>query len=155
MLQLFALGRRPRINVVASDDAFWERFKRDCPSSEVFVNSSGEASERVDLRLVEKIEALVRPVLGPWERGNPAWWHNIDWNDDGVRSLSFNIQSFQRSFIASFHNLLVGEHANFCVLCQFYRGPLDDGEKLGALAIYHDHILVARAVATTLATEHA
>jgi len=155
MLELFAPGCRPRIDVVATDDVFWARFKRRCPPSEVFVDSAGESSERVDLRLVEKIEALVRPTLGPWERGNPSWWHSVDWNEDGVRSLSFDLLTFQRSLIASFHNFLVDEHANFCVLCQFYRGPINGGEKLGALAIYRDHILVSRVVADALATARA
>jgi hypothetical protein len=125
MLQLFASGERPRIDVVASDKAFWARFTRDC---EMFADSPNGSSERVDLRLFEKIEAVVRPVLGAWERGNPAWWHNVDWNGDGVRSLAFNLQVFPRSFIASFHKLLVVEHANLCVLCQFYRGPIGDSE---------------------------
>jgi len=155
MLQLFAPGERPHIDVVASDEAFWARFERNCPPAEDFADSPSESGERVDLRLYKKIEDLVRPVLGPWEHGNPAWWHNIDWNGDGVRSLAFNLESFPRSFVASFYKLLVGEHSKFCVLCQFYRGPIHESEKLGALAIYHDHMLVSRAVASALATERA
>jgi hypothetical protein len=111
MLALFPPGLRPRIEVAATDKDFWKKLPGFRTPDSVF-DAQGDEHGDIDLRLVEKIEAYLEPILGQWE-GSDRWWHQMDYYGDGIRSLMFQTSSFQRQFVPALHGLLNGEHAEF------------------------------------------
>jgi hypothetical protein len=81
-----------------------------------FFEAQSGAHGDIDLRLVQRIEDLLVPALGPWEQSD-QWFHQIDYYGDGVRSLTFRRSVFPFAFIPALQGLLCGEHERFCILC--------------------------------------
>ena len=153
MLALFPPRQRPQIEVVRDDKDFWRKLPSFLTPDSVF-DAQGDAHGDIDLRLVEKIESYLTPLLGKWS-GSGVWWHQMDYYGDGIRSLMFRVRDFQPRFVVSLHGLLKDEHAEFCIVCQLHEEITDDGDsKLGSIAICAGRILVGRAVAQLL-SEHA
>jgi hypothetical protein len=153
MLTLFPPRQRPKIDVVATDKDFWRQLPDFRTSDSVF-DAQGEAHADLDLRLVERIESYLSPVLGQWE-GSDSWWHQMDYYGDGIRSLMFRTSAFQPHFVVALHGFLKEEHAEFCIVCQLHESITgDEDTKLGSIAICADKIMVTRPVALLL-TEHA
>lgn len=151
MLDLFPLGQRPKIEVVDTDDEFWRKIERFCAPRSVF-DEQGDAHADIDLRLVERIEAYLRPILGGWEESE-RWWHQMDFYGDGIRSLMFRRVDFEPRFVVGLHELLSGEHHMFCIVCQIhelFKGEADT--KVGSIAIRSEGIMVTRPVAKLLTT---
>jgi hypothetical protein len=146
MLDLFPPGERPTIVIAKNQKDFWKRFE-DFSDSEAAVEAQGDAHERIDLRLVQRLEAFLVPILGQWENSD-RWYHNLDCHGDAVRSMLFLQKDFDPRYIVEFHKYLEGEHAAFCVLCQIYEKlGGGDGARVGCVAICADRILVDQALA--------
>ena len=105
--------------------------------------AQGEAHADIDMRLVDAIESVIAPKLGAWD-GSERWWQKTDFYGDGIRSLAFASADFSPDFVTALRQLLTGEHAEFCILCQVHRslsGPVE--ATLGCVAIRADAILVS------------
>ena len=149
MFALFANRNLPAIRVVPTEAEFWSRFEKGAVPRTYF-ESQGDAHADMDLRLVEKIEKLLVPALGPWEQSS-SWWHQMDFYGDGVRSLTFSRESFAPEFIPKLQALLIGEHEKFCILCQVLECVSEsESAKLGAIAIYGKHLLITQGLAHDL-----
>ena len=107
-----------RVSEFRDTDALLRTFWKSM-TPQTYFDIQGNDHERIDLRLVEKIEALLVPKLGPWERSN-RWWHQMDCDGNGVRQLMFDKAVFQFRILPELHNLLAGEHSCFGILCSVY-----------------------------------
>lgn len=104
-----------RMEVANHDTDFFMRLEKLQAPRSVF-EAQGGAHGDIDLRLVQLIEDLLVPVLGPWEQSD-HWFHQMDYYGDGVRSLTFRRSAFPFALIQSLQSLLCGEHERFCILC--------------------------------------
>jgi hypothetical protein len=148
---LFPPENRPKIEVMPNQAKFWKALDGFCAPESV-IDAQGEAHGDIDLRLVQKLEACLVPMLGQWE-GSDRWYHNLDVHGDGIRSLLFQQAIFDPRFIVVLRDLLAGEHADFCILCQIYDElESGDGKRLGSVAIRKDKIMVDRALVEEWAT---
>ena len=128
--------------VKATDEEFWEALDDFTAPRHIF-DAQGEAHAKFDMQLVESIEDVLIPVLGNWERSQ-RWWHQMDYYGDGIRSLLFAAADFQPSFVPTLQRLLVGDQADFCILCQVM--PTMDAPKesrIGTIAIRSDSLLIS------------
>lgn len=153
---LFPPGRNEATEIVLDGHDFFDRFERLTSDRSVF-DSQGPAHGEIDLRLVQKIEAVLVPLLGKWEQSS-TWFHQLDHYGDGVRSLVFRRPAFPAECLTQLQALLVDEHEPFAILCIAT-------ESLGAtkeesptereddyLAIFSGKILVTKALADVLPT---
>ncbi len=112
----FFRHRRSGNTVIASDeDDFLRRFDRMVTPRRVF-DAQGDTHSEIDMRLVERIEGLLVPLLGQWEQSD-RWFHQIDVYGNGVRSLVFRRDIFPTEQVGALQALLTGEHEPFTVLC--------------------------------------
>lgn len=93
--------------IVVSEAGFWARLESECTDIAVF-DAQGDEHSAIDLRLVEKIDALLDPQIGDWESSDD-WYHKLDYYGDGIRSLLFNWAVFEPDFIEALQDLLSGE----------------------------------------------
>ena len=115
MFSLFRSRRDETTEVVAGEHDFFRRFEHLTADRSIF-EAQGASHGDIDLRLIEKIENLLVPLLGRWEQSS-KWFHQMDYYGDGVRSLTIQRDSFPRDQLASLQALLVGEHEPFTILC--------------------------------------
>lgn len=134
----------PRRIEVDDDEAFWAALEEFTPPIEVY-RVQGDAHFDIDLRLSEAIDALLVPEIGVSEVVG-TWRQNLDVYGDGIRSLLFASGVFRPERIPTLQALLVGECAEFTILCQVYGTPGEDDNapRIGAIAIRHDALLVSR-----------
>ena len=105
----------------------------------------------IDLRLIDKIEDLLHPIIGDWEDSD-TWYHKMDYYGDGIRSLMFNWSVFDADFVPKLQALLVGEHDPFCILCQIFEDiGADEPDRFGTIAIFSNRLVISRAIANRLA----
>jgi len=148
MFSIFGSKNRPN-NLVVSEDEFWTLLDSECADYAIF-DAQGDEHSEIDMRLVEKIDALLEPHIGDWEESDD-WYHKLDYYGDGVRSLLFNKTVFQPDFIDSLQCLLTGEHEPFCILCQVFEDfSGDDDSRIGSVAIFSDRLMVSRPLAKLL-----
>jgi len=153
MFSLFRSRRHGETEVVPTEDDFFRRYERLLPNRSVF-KKQGESHAEIDLRLVQKIEDLLVPKLGAWEQTD-RWFHQMDFYGNGVRSLVFRRDLFPRSDIPALRSLLIGEHAEFTILCRATESLLgrsneQSGNEDDYLAIWHSGFLATRRLADTL-----
>ncbi len=129
---------------VEDDDAFWTALDDFTPSAEVY-RAQGDAHFEIDLHLADAIDALLIPRIGDPERVG-TWRQRLDVHGDGIRSLLFTAEVFRPAWVPELQALLVGECADFTILCQIYGTPGDDDNapRIGAIALRHDALLVSR-----------
>jgi hypothetical protein len=136
--------------IVVSESKFWSKLESECTDEAVF-DAQGDEHSEIDMRLVDKIGGVLHPQIGDWE-SSEDWYHNLDYNGDGIRSLIFNWSVFSADFIEPLQALLVGEHEPFCILCQVFEDMgCDDDTRIGSVAIFNDRLLVSRPIAKKLA----
>ncbi len=134
---------------ILSERDFRRMLDRDNPNQAV-IEAQGDDHEDIDMRLVEKIDAYLAPILGDWE-SSEVWWHNLAVHGHGIRSLLFSESAFDPGFIDTLQGFLTGEHEPFCILCQVFESLGDDDEnRVGSIAIFHDHITLSRPLARKL-----
>lgn len=154
MFSLFRSRREKRTEVVPDEGAFFRRYAQLLPSPSVF-RAHGEEHGDIDSRLIGKIEAILVPLLGKWEQSS-IWFHQMDYFGDGVRSLLFQPSTFPREHITKLQALLVGEHAQFTIVCHieaFGRSaPQDIASHRELLAIFSGKMLVTKRLADLLST---
>lgn len=148
---MFNLFSKKYVNgvLVVSEREFWKRLESE--STPVgFFDEQGDAHGDIDLRLVDKIDEYLTPLIGSWESSD-NWYHNIDFYGDGVRSLSFSRSLFKPEYINVFQKMLEGEHEPFCILCQVHESMLSNEEsKIGSIAIFSNKLMVTKGLATML-----
>ncbi len=155
MFSLFRSQRTGETEIVANEREFFRRYEKSLPSRAVF-EAQGEAHGQIDLDLTGKLEDLLRPKLGPWEQSD-RWFHQMDFYGDGVRSLIFRRDLFPRAEIPAMRAMLVGDHADFTILCCVTDELLASEERRRTmkddyLAIWKDGFLATRQLADLLAT---
>ena len=135
---------------VVSNEEFWSRLSSECADESIF-DGQGVEHERIDLRLVDKIHALLVPILGEPD-GSVDWWHNLDCYGDGIRSVSLNLQVLEPRYLREFQGFLSGEHDLFCILVQVHEDlDSDSDKKIGCFAIFSQKVMVTRGIAQRLA----
>lgn len=156
MFSLFRSRRDETTEVVAGEHDFFLRLERLMPNRAAF-ESLGDQHGETDLRLVQKVEDTLVPVLGNWEQST-TWFHQMDYYGDGVRSLTIERSSFPKEHLARLQKLLVGEHQLFTILCIVTDSLMSsEGERAARreddyLALFPRKILVTRALANDLST---
>ena len=146
----FAVIAALRGAFVVGDGRFWPRLPSECTEESVF-DAQGKDHERIDLRLVDKIDALLEPILGDAD-DSPDWWHNLECYGDGIRSLSINLGALQADYFPTLQGFLVGEHEPFCILVQVHEDfHSDDDTKIGCIAIFARKVMLSRGIAQRFA----
>ena len=158
MFSLFRSRRTGETEVAENERDFFRRYESLLPSRAVF-EAQGEAHGQIDLDLTRKLEDLLRPKLGAWEQSN-RWFHQMDFYGDGVRSLIFRRDLFPRAEIPVMRAMLVGDHADFTILCCATDDLLASEERRRTmnddyLAIWKHGFLATRQLADLLATSDA
>jgi len=134
---------------VVTNDDFWSQLSSQCTDDSIF-DSQGEDHERIDLRLVERIDALLEPILGDPE-DSPDWWHNLDCYGDGIRPVSINMKALEADYLSTLQGFLVGEHEPFCILVQVHEDLHSDADtKIGCIAIFAQKVMLSRGIARKL-----
>jgi hypothetical protein len=157
VFSLFQSRRKGHAEVVSGEKDFFHRLENVAPDRSIFDAQGGEHGN-IDLRLVEKIERLLVPLLGNWEQTD-RWWHQMDYLGDGVRSLVFRRDLFPRSELPALQAILTGEHSEFTILCTVADALIDDETIPKSkrtddyLAIFKDKMLITRALANDLSMD--
>ena len=127
--------------VKVTEAEFWEAFSSFCPPGGFF-HVRGSAQRDIDRRLLDAIDALLVPKIGP--SGSGEWRHELDTYRDGIHALVFSVSSFDPEFVPLLQALLVGEHEVYCILCQVV-GTLGaaDKSRVGSVAIRFNRLLVS------------
>ncbi|MGI9233778.1 MAG: hypothetical protein ACR2RD_09125 [Woeseiaceae bacterium] len=134
---------------VVPDANFWSRLPSECTDTSIF-DAQGDDHERIDLRLVEKIDALLEPKFGDPDN-SPDWWRNLDCYGDGIRSVSVNMKVLGPNVLSTLQGFLVGEHEPFCILVQVHEDFCGDADtKIGCVAIFADKVMLSRGIARKL-----
>ena len=149
MFNLFAGAGESRTRVL-SERSLW-RFLEEDDRNRAAIDAQGDAHEDIDMRLVEKIDSYLAPILGDWE-SSENWWHNLTVDGHGIRSLLFAESAFDPQFIDQFQRFLDGEHEPFCILCQIFENLRDDGDsRIGSIIVLNDEVVISKPVAKKLA----
>ena len=156
MFSFFSSRRDQSTVVVPGEHDFWLGFERLKTDRSVF-ESQGKTHSEIDLRLVDRIESLLMPALGPWEQTS-RWFHQMDYYGDGVRALMFRRDVLPRNLLPKLQQLLIGEHESFTILCTVtdqFESPLLEAK--GAreddyLALFSDKMLVTKGLADDLSS---
>ena len=99
------------------------------------------------MRLVEKIDSHLTPILGDWE-SSEIWWHNLAIDGRGIRSLLFKESAFDPGFLDGLQRLLIGEHEPFCILRQVFESlGGDDDRRIGSVIILSDELVLSKPIA--------
>jgi len=128
--------------VKATEAAFWEAFSSFCPPGGYF-EARGGAQRELDGRFIDAIDSLLVPKLGRSQESR-QWRHEMDVYRSGVHSLIFTAQSFDPEFVTLLQSLLVGEHENYCIVCQVL--PAIDrptASRIGSVAIRENRLLLS------------
>jgi hypothetical protein len=153
MFSIVALRRSAKVDVLAEEE-FWKQFDHYVHRFDLINEQAKRAHGDSDLRLVENIEEVAEPILGPEGFNGEAWYQNLDFYGDGVRSLELDATRFKPEVIAPLHALLVGEHERFCILGKLFSSlGAETSERIGALALFHERILITQSLVPVL--EHA
>ena len=149
MFNLFSRSQGSGARVL-SERRLWQFLDED-KRNEDAIEAQGDDHERIDLRLVDKIESYLTPILGDWE-SSEIWWHDLTVDGNGIRSLLFTEAAFDPKFIDELQRFLTGEHEAFCILCQIFEslGGKDD-TRIGTIIVFSDEIVVSKPVARKLA----
>lgn len=145
------------MEVVAGEEEFYRRLERLATPRAVFEAQGAEHSQ-IDMRLVDKIESLLVPLLGRWEQTD-RWFHQMDYYGDGVRSLMFRRDVFPRNQLHKLQALLVGEHQPFTILCMVIEqlmqspGSKPKGRPDDFVALFAGKMLVTKALANELSSD--
>lgn len=87
----------------------------------------------LDLRLCEKIEEHLKPMIGAQGIDNELWFMSMDWYGDGVRRLEFQNDVLTLELVKSLQSLLHGFYSQFAILCWGKTGPWE--RRIGALIL--------------------
>jgi hypothetical protein len=139
----------PQVHVAEDEPAVWELVSQLSAPSSVF-DAQGDAHGHIDGLLQDQIEAILVPILGPWE-GSDSWFHNQDFYCNGVRSLLFSANAFPWSAVPALQACLSGDAAHFCIairLCD--QLTTAHGRTVGVLVILQHHIVVSQVVSDLL-----
>lgn len=157
MLSFFRSRREGNTEVVSGEHDFFRRLERMGTPRELFEAQGAEHSE-IDLRLVEKIEGLLVPLLGQWEQTD-RWFHQMDFYGDGVRSIMFRRDVFPKELVFALQALLVGEHEPFAIVCTVVDQLLSSAAVPACarpddfLAIFARKLLVTKHLANELSSD--
>ena len=141
----------PQVHVAKDEPTLWELVGQLSAPSSVF-DAQGDAHGHIDGLLQDKIEAVLVPIVGPWE-GSESWFHNQDFYGNGVRSLLFSANAFPWSTVPALQACLADDAAQFCIairLCD--QLSTAHGRTVGVLVILQHHIVVTQSVADLLAS---
>ncbi|MES2973238.1 MAG: hypothetical protein V4757_06495 [Pseudomonadota bacterium] len=133
-----------------SEDEYWAEVQQLKGTSEFF-DEQGDAHGHIDGDLQDAIEAVLVPIVGPWE-GSDVWFHNQDFYGNGIRSLSFRAGDFPWSAVIPLQKLLVGEAALFCISVLISDSLEIEGRWVGAMAILKEKIVATSYVVDLLRT---
>jgi hypothetical protein len=136
------------------EDEFWAQLGEHVHQFDLDTPAATEAHERCDRELVNKVDAVICPVLGPRGSANELWFENLDFYGDGVRQLSFRWSDFPSYLVIQLQSLLVRDHQSFCILCKFHTKRMEKGELVGLLALFHDTTLVTRPLFDAFRNKH-
>ena len=149
MFNLFSRDKESSTRVL-SERRLWEFLDEDDRNSDA-IDAQGDEHEDIDMRLVDKIDDYLEPILGDWE-SSEIWWHNLTVDGHGIRSLLFAEAAFDPKYIGAFQDLLTGEHQPFCILCQVFESlGSDEGVRVGSVIILSDEIVISKPLAKKLA----
>ena len=117
MIDLFSLKRDGALEIAKDNDDLLARMGEAIALRQAALDAMDQQDER-DLALVGKIDALLKPILGPEGCGDEAWFQSMDWYGDGIRHLEFKPNRFPPDAIGPSQALLTGDHANFAAAGQ-------------------------------------
>jgi hypothetical protein len=117
MFNLFSSRKDSGVEIVRTARALTKRMSEVIRSHQDVLDALGEDHGEVDSRLLKRIDELIEPILGPSGHGDERWFQSMDYYGGGVRHLEFKPGVFPLPLIPRLQNLLVGEHASFCILC--------------------------------------
>ncbi|KGM51607.1 hypothetical protein N800_13490 [Lysobacter daejeonensis GH1-9] len=95
-------------------------------SNQLALDALGDDHGDVDLRLVERIDEVLVPLIGPSGIDEESWFQSMDFYGDGIRHLEFRPSKFPLNAIPALQALLVSEHEPFGILCWAPRA--EDGQ---------------------------
>jgi hypothetical protein len=154
MFSVIGLRKVAEVSIVQTEEEFWKRFEHYRRHFDSSTNELERAHGEVDLRLVEAIEKVIQPILGPSGFNGEPWHQNLDFYGDGVRSLEVDSSRFVSAVITPLHATLGGEHERFSILIEYYRNFTDEPlQKVGVLALFAPRILMMQSLVAVL--EHA
>lgn len=81
------------------------------------LDALGSEYGNIDLRLADRIDEVLTPLIGPSGIDGEAWFQSMDFYGDGVRHLEFRPGKFPLNAIPALQALLASEHKRFGILC--------------------------------------
>lgn len=135
----------PKLTVLATLQEFEAAFARRCDAARArFASQDKKLHGELDMELTTKIDDLYSAALGPWERPDAGWWHNMDFYGDGVRALRFLLKRFPSQSIAQVTPYLSGRHDGFSMLVWFWDREIEEGAPVGGLWLSARELMVTR-----------
>lgn len=148
MFNLFNGRSGSRTEIVRDGGSLAKRLGMFAEARRKHFDAQGDDHADIDFRLVEKINRILVPALGPETTDtNSRWYHEMDFYGDGIRHLEFNDGEFRQEFITELQALLQGEHEQFGILCWTEDGSLEDGSDAQGVLIYSDMLILTKGLA--------
>jgi hypothetical protein len=150
VFSLFASRKNSPIEIVKPGKGLIKRMGELIELRQERLDDLGDSHGDVDMRLVDKVIAVLDPILGPEGcSDDDSWFHNMDYYGNGVRHLEFKPGKFPMSAIPHLQALLAGEHESFSILCWApLEGVTPPGHEQGVV-IFSDKILLAAKLAAS------
>ena len=143
-MEIFSLSSKSNVTVIPNDQ-LWSEIDSFVAPSTIF-DEQGEAHEEIDIRLIEKIDAYLVPLLGDYEK-TESWFHSMLCNGDGIRAISLNQGSLSNEVILNLQAMLLGESVAFTILLNLHREyASNEDTKIGTLLICADKLVISKEV---------
>ena len=129
--------------------------RRAISSRQAVIDAQGDEHHEIDLRLITRLEEVLKPLIGPGEGKSAVWFQSMDWHGDGIRHLEFQPNHFPVHSIPKLQSLLQHECSPFGILCWTPFEPDIPAEQEQGLVIFSDTLVVTARVAGQMAEKPA
>ena len=142
MFNLFGVRRESKVEIVRDHKHLLERMGRFVRQHTPALDALGESQGDVDLALVDRIDNVLIPLIGPSGIDDENWFQSMDYYGDGIRHLEFKPGKFPLNAIMPLKSLLTGEHSIFGILCWAPEAPDGEAGEHEGLVIFNEALLL-------------
>lgn len=117
MFNLFRARKTLAVEVARDHNDLLARMGSVIKANQPALDALGDNHGDIDLRLVERIDEVLVPLIGSSGIDGESWFQSMDFYGDGIRHLEFRPGKFPLNAIPALRALLVSEHEPFGILC--------------------------------------
>jgi hypothetical protein len=147
MLNLFRARKTSGVEIVRDHGQLFKRMGDVVKSNQRALDSLGERHREVDICLSNRIEDVLRPIIGQSGIDHELWFQSADHHGDGIRHLEFKPSAFPISAVSELQGLLTDESACFGILCWAPTAEDEERENQQCVVIFASQLLLTPGLA--------